>query len=191
MTICPGGTLELKSDHSGVMAHSDTTKIHSGESQERCQNPTSRNCCPGTAGIIRTIFIASSSVIHTARRRLVHRRREGDAQRARLRLSGMTPPPRRQSNERRPRSRVAFDPRRVEGCMGPQLLSMALANLPMWVVCGGTAGAVVSLILWVLNLLFEWLESVIRDARSSMCGKGLPSLPDWDPTGREPPAWPV
>jgi len=75
--------------------------------------------------------------------------------------------------------------------MGPQLLSMALANLPMWVVWGGTAGAVVSLILWVLNQLFEWLESVIRDARSSMCGKGLPSLPDWDPTGWEPPGWPV
>lgn len=51
---------------------------------------------------------------------------------------------------------------------------------------GGTAGAVVSLILWVLNQLFEWLESVIRDARSSMCGKGLPSLPDLDPTGGAP-----
>jgi hypothetical protein len=52
-------------------------------------------------------------------------------------------------------------------------------------------GAVVSLILWALGKLFDWLEVVIRDARSKICGKGLPSLPDWDPTGWEPPGWPV
>ena len=52
-------------------------------------------------------------------------------------------------------------------------------------------GTVVSIVLWVLNQLFEWLETVIRDARSSMCGKGLPSLPDWDPTGWQPPGLPV
>ena len=48
-------------------------------------------------------------------------------------------------------------------------------------------GTAVSVLLALLNMLFDWLETVIRDARGRICGKGLPSLPDWDPTGWEPP----
>jgi len=52
-------------------------------------------------------------------------------------------------------------------------------------------GLLVSLVLSGLNWLIEWLQQVIRDARGSICGDGLPSLPDWDPEGWEPPLWPV
>lgn len=47
-----------------------------------------------------------------------------------------------------------------------------------------------SLLLVALNALFEWLETIIRDARTKICGQGLPSLPDWEPAGGYPPLWP-
>lgn len=68
----------------------------------------------------------------------------------------------------------------------------ALVDSVILAVAGAIAiiGIIISL-LSGLNWVIEWLQEVIRDARGSICGDGLPSLPDWDPEGWEPPVWPV
>jgi hypothetical protein len=76
--------------------------------------------------------------------------------------------------------------------MGPGIIT-AVVEGPAFAVLGALLliGTAVSILLALLNKLFDWLETVIRDARGRICGKGLPSLPDWDPTGWEPPLWPA
>lgn len=69
----------------------------------------------------------------------------------------------------------------------------AVAESPALAVLGVVAGLGVaaSLLLYGLNKLVEWLQTVIEDARAKICGKGLPSLPDFDPDGPWfPPAFP-
>lgn len=69
----------------------------------------------------------------------------------------------------------------------------ALVDSAVLAVAGAIAvlGILVSLVLAGLNWLVEWLQQVITDARGSICGEGLPSLPNWDPEGWEPPMWPI
>jgi len=76
--------------------------------------------------------------------------------------------------------------------MGPGIITAVMEG-PAFAVLGALSliGTAVSVLLALLNMLFDWLETVIRDARGRICGKGLPSLPDWDPTGWEPPLWPA
>lgn len=77
--------------------------------------------------------------------------------------------------------------------MGVGAIFGALVDSAILAVAGAIAvlGILVSLVLAGLNWLVEWLQQVISDARGSICGEGLPSLPNWDPTGWEPPMWPT
>lgn len=70
---------------------------------------------------------------------------------------------------------------------------VAVAESPILAVLGIVAGLglVASLLLFGLDKLVEWLQQIIRDARAKFCGDGIPSLPDWDPSGPWfPPAFP-
>lgn len=73
----------------------------------------------------------------------------------------------------------------VTGGAGSVLL---ILEAPVFAVLGGifVVTAVVALLLTFLNMAIEWLESLVRDQRAKFCGKGLPSLPDWDPGGYPP-----
>lgn len=69
----------------------------------------------------------------------------------------------------------------------------SVMEAPAMTVLGILAGLGVaaSALLYGLNLLVEWLQTIIRDARSRFCGDGIPSLPDFDPEGPWfPPAFP-
>lgn len=69
----------------------------------------------------------------------------------------------------------------------------ALVDSGVLAVAGAIAvlGIIVSLLLAGLNWCIEWLQAVIRNQRKSICGDPVPALPDWDPKGWEPPAWPI
>lgn len=65
----------------------------------------------------------------------------------------------------------------------------ALISSALLAVTGAIAlvGVLISGVLWLLDKLFEWLEQVVQDARGSMYGEGLSTLPDGEARDREPP----
>ena len=65
----------------------------------------------------------------------------------------------------------------------------AILQAPVFEFLGtvGLVAGTIALLMYLINTLIEWLETLVRDQRRKFCGKGLPSLPDWDPGGYPPP----